>query len=111
MQERLVADPDGIPRCDCARPLKPDVVLFGEYLPATAIARAQELAATADLLLCIGTSLEVHPVADLPALTLAGGGALAIITQGATSFDRRAAVRLDGDVIADLQGVLAALAD
>ncbi len=30
---RMDADPDGIPRCDCGEPLKPDVVLFGELLP------------------------------------------------------------------------------
>ncbi len=111
VQDRLAGDPDGIPRCDCERPLKPDVVLFGEYLPAAALARAQELAAAADLLLCIGTSLEVHPVADLPELTLSAGGRIAIITKGRTPFDRRAAVRLDGDVVVELEAVLAALAD
>ena len=55
-----------VPRCDCGEPLKPDVVLFGEYLPEDALARAEQLAAGADLLLCIGTSLEVYPVAELP---------------------------------------------
>jgi NAD-dependent deacetylase len=33
VRERLAADPAGVPRCDCGRPLKPDVVLFGEWLP------------------------------------------------------------------------------
>jgi NAD-dependent deacetylase len=33
VRARLAADPAGIPRCDCGRPLKPDVVLFGEWLP------------------------------------------------------------------------------
>ena len=40
--------PRGVPRCDCAEPLKPDVVLFGEYLPEEALARAEELAGAAD---------------------------------------------------------------
>ena len=66
MRERLAAAPDGVPRCDCGEPLKPDVVLFGELLPERAFARAQALAATAALLLCIGSSLEVHPVASAP---------------------------------------------
>ena len=35
---RLAADARGVPRCDCGEPLKPDVVLFGEYLPADALA-------------------------------------------------------------------------
>ena len=55
-----------------ARPLKPDVVLFGEYLPVDALARAEQLAAGADLMLCIGSSLEVYPVAQLPAADAVG---------------------------------------
>ena len=64
VRRRIAEAADGVPRCeDCAAPLKPDVVLFGEWLPVPAIERAQALAASADVLLCIGTSLEVHPVA------------------------------------------------
>jgi len=101
---------DGVvPACDCGRPLKPDVVLFGELLPAAAIERASELASRADLLLCIGSSLEVHPVAGLPGLTLRAGGTLAIVTQGPTPWDDRAAIKLDGDVEHELRALLAAL--
>jgi NAD-dependent deacetylase len=109
VRARQAAAPDGVPRCDCERPLKPDVVLFGEYLPADALERAERLAAGADVMLCIGSSLEVYPVAQLPAVTLAAGGALAILTKGATQFDSRAAVKLSGDVVDELTAVLAAL--
>ncbi len=109
VRQRLEGDPEGMPRCDCGRPLKPGVVLFGEYLPVDAIARAETLAAGAELMLCIGSSLEVYPVAGLPETTLAAGGQIAILTQGATPFDRRAAVRMGGDVVAELEAVLAAL--
>jgi NAD-dependent deacetylase len=109
VRERLAQDPAGVPRCDCGAPLKPDVVLFGEWLPAAAIDRAFALAADADLLLCIGTSLEVHPVAELPAVTAAAGGAVAVVTQGPTPWDTRADVRLDGDVVAELNALVAAL--
>jgi NAD-dependent deacetylase len=98
-----------VPPCDCGRPLKPDVVLFGEFLPAAALARATDLAAAADLLLCIGSSLEVHPVAQLPGITLRHGGAVAIVTQGPTPYDEHAAVKLTGDVEAELQALVAAL--
>jgi NAD-dependent deacetylase len=84
VRSRQTADPDGIPRCDCGAPLKPDVVLFGEYLPVDQIAKAEQLAASADLMLCIGSSLEVYPVAELPLRTLARGGRIAILTKGAT---------------------------
>ncbi len=106
---RLEAADDGIPRCDQGHPLKPDVVLFGEYLDEAALSRASALAATADLLLCVGSSLEVYPVAGLPEITLDAGGTLAIATQGPTPFDAHAAVRLDGDAEQDLQAVLARL--
>ena len=98
-----------MPQCDCGRPLKPDVVLFGELLPADAIDRACELAAGADLLRCIGSSLEVHPVAGLPGLTLRAGGEVAIVTQGPTPLDDLASVRLGGDVEDELRALVAAL--
>ncbi len=108
-RRRLAADPEGVPRCDCGAPLKPDVVLFGELLDEAVIGRAGELAAGADLLLVVGSSLEVHPVAGLPELTLRTGGRLAIVTRSGTPFDRAADVKLDGDVVDELAGVLAAL--
>jgi NAD-dependent deacetylase len=106
---RLEADPAGVPRCDCGAPLKPDVTLFGELLDETALGRASDLASGADLLLAIGSSLEVFPVAGLPELTLTTGGRIAVITRSTTPFDRHAAVRLGGDVVEELDGVLAAL--
>jgi NAD-dependent deacetylase len=106
----LDASEEGVPRCEaCSRPLKPDVVLFGEMLPAAALARATELARRADLLLCIGSSLQVMPVAGLPELTLQAGGRLAIVTRSTTDYDSAASVRLDGDVEAELEALLRAL--
>jgi NAD-dependent deacetylase len=85
------------PRCpDCGAVLKPDVVFFGELLPEAAIDRAIQLAQRARLLLVVGSSLEVHPVAGLPFETLATGGALAIVNRGPTPLDAHADVRLDG---------------
>ena len=101
--------PDGVPRCECGAPLKPDVVLFGEYLPGHAVMRAEALATAADLMLCIGSSLEVYPVAELPETTLRSGGQIAIVTKSSTPFDRHAAVRMNGDVVDELEAVLAAL--
>jgi NAD-dependent deacetylase len=106
---RLAGDPGGVPRCDCGRPLKPDVVLFGEWLDEAVLEESYALAAGADVLLCIGSSLEVHPVAQLPAATRAKRGEVAVITQGPTPWDSRAAVKLDGDVVAELQALVAAL--
>ena len=62
-----------------------------------------------DLILCIGSSLEVQPVGALPLLTHESGGAIAILTQGRTPLDRLAAVRLDGDIVDELQALTTAL--
>jgi NAD-dependent deacetylase len=109
VRARLEAAPDGVPRCDCGRALKPDVVLFGEMLPEAAMERAYGLAAGADVLLCVGSSLEVWPVAELPQVTLDHGGAVAVVTIGPTPYDGRAAVKLSGDVVAELEAVVAGL--
>jgi len=101
---------DGVAICAaCGGPVKPDVVLFGEMLPEGAMQRAQALAAEADLMLCVGSSLVVHPAAALPELTLANGGALAIVTQGPTPYDEAAALKLSGEVDAELSALAAAL--
>ncbi len=109
-RSRIAAAGDGVPRCEsCGAPLKPDVVLFGELLDQAALERARALCAGADVLLCVGSSLEVHPVAGLPLLTDAAGGAVAILTQGPTPLDGIAQVRLRGDVVAELEALLAVL--
>jgi NAD-dependent deacetylase len=60
-------------------------------------------------MLCVGSSLEVYPVAGLPALTQGAGGRIALVTQGPTPYDADAEVKLDGDVVEELRAVLAAL--
>ena len=89
--------------------LKPGVVMFGEVLPATAIERAQQLAAEAGVLIAVGSSLEVHPVGGLPELTLAAGGAVAIVNRGSTPWDRYADVGIDagaGETLRALAGMV-----
>jgi NAD-dependent deacetylase len=103
-------DEEGVAVCAaCTSLVKPDVILFGELLPAEAMAEAEALAARADLLLCVGSSLEVYPVAELPSVTLARGGELAIVTKSPTPYDPDAAVRLEGDVAEELSAAISAL--
>ena len=105
--QELLAAQDDVPSCDrCAGVLKPDVVFFEEQLPAGAIDRASELAKSAGLLLIVGSTLEVHPVAGLPGLTVANGGRVAIINLGPTSFDRRATLKLEASAGETLGGVV-----
>jgi NAD-dependent deacetylase len=104
-------DADGVAVCStCRGAVKPDVVLFGELLPESAMARARQLAERAELMLCVGSSLAVHPVAALPRLTLERGGRLAIVTKGPTPYDDEAELKLDGEVDAELEALVATLA-
>jgi NAD-dependent deacetylase len=94
---RLLEEGESAPRCSaCGAVLKPDVVFFDEMLPQDAVDRAYELAAQARLLLVVGTSLEVWPVAELPLVTLLAGGKVAVVNEGPTSVDDQAEVKLTG---------------
>ncbi|HEV3403324.1 MAG TPA: Sir2 family NAD-dependent protein deacetylase, partial [Gaiellaceae bacterium] len=69
-----------------------DVVFFGELLPETALERAFELARAAGLLLVVGSTLEVYPVAGLPL----EAKRFAIVNVGPSALDRRAVLRVEG---------------
>src|SRR4051794_10534528 len=101
----LLRDAPAPPCPRCGRILKPDVVMFGELLPPAAIDRAFELAQRAALLLVVGSSLEVYPVAGLPRDTLAAGGRLAIVNRGTTPYDADATLRIDAAAGATLAAV------
>jgi NAD-dependent deacetylase len=105
----LLAEADAPPCPHCGVILKPDVVFFGELLPPGAVERAYELAHRARLLLVVGSSLEVYPIAALPDETLAAGGALAIVNRGRTPYDGRATLRVDGAAGEVLPAVVKAL--
>jgi NAD-dependent deacetylase len=89
----------------CGRILKPGVVLFGELLPAAAVDRATELARSAELMLVVGSSLEVWPVAGLPF----EARAVAIVNRGPTALDGRAVLRVDAPAGDTLAAVVEAL--
>ena len=80
-----------MPRCSrCSAVLKPAITFFGENLPAQALAEASAIAAKADLMLVLGTSLQVYPAASIPEITLGQGGKLVIVNDMATALDQRA---------------------
>ena len=95
-----------IPNCAaCGSVLKPGVVLFGELLPAEALDRATTLARSAELMLVVGSSLEVWPVAGLPL----EAAALAIVDVGPTALDEHAVLKIDGRAGETLSAVAAVL--
>ena len=100
----------GAPPCPrCGAILKPDVVMFGEPMPEVEIDSAFALARAAALLLVVGSSLEVWPVAGLPQETLDAGGAVAIVNRGPTPYDGRAVLKSDGAASEVLEAAVAAL--
>jgi NAD-dependent deacetylase len=108
-EEALAAG--AVPRCEqCGSPLKPDVVLFEELLPPDVFAAAERLCQGADLLLVVGSSLQVTPAAGLPRTVLDHGGCLLIINQEPTPFDSAAAVVLRGAAGALLPALVRRLA-
>jgi NAD-dependent deacetylase len=106
---QLLSDRSAPPCPRCGAVLKPGVVMFGELLPEREIDRAFELAREAGLLLVVGSSLEVHPVAGLPDTTLSSGGELAIVNRGPTPYDGIASVKMDAGAGETLAALAAAL--
>jgi NAD-dependent deacetylase len=105
----LLRDRPAPPCPRCGEILKPGVVMFGELLPEREIDRAFELAGEAGLLLVVGSSLEVHPVAGLPDTTLMAGGEVAIVNRGPTPYDGAASLRMEtgaGETLAALAAAL-----
>jgi NAD-dependent deacetylase len=99
-----------LPRCPgCGSALKPNVILFGEQLPAPALIAARREARRCDVMLIAGSSLEVYPAADLPMIARQAGAALIVINFAATPIDPIAQVVLHGDVVDVLPQLAAAL--
>lgn len=87
-----------IPRCaSCSAILKPSITLFEEMLPQKAWNQAENACRRADLILVVGSSLEVTPAAYLPVYALENHARLIIINLTATPLDRRADVLLRSD--------------
>ena len=76
--------------------LKPTVVLFGEALPQSALRQAQQLAMAADVVLIVGSSLQVYPAAGIPRLALQYGAELCIVNAEPTPYDEVAAAVIQG---------------
>ncbi len=88
-----------IPYCPaCGAILKPDMVLMGEQLPARTWLKANEASKRCDLMIVVGSSLEVLPVAGLPMRALENGAHLILLNHSQTYLDVRADVVLHEDV-------------
>jgi NAD-dependent deacetylase len=88
---RVFTDTGQVPRCaDCGGILKPNAIFYGEQLPYEAVREAERLFRETDLVLVIGSSLEVMPAALLPVGALNSGARLIIFNREPTYLDERA---------------------
>lgn len=95
---RKFLDDRQVPYCaECGGVIKPNVILFGEQLPIQQLLAAQDAARKADLVIVVGSSLEVAPASDIPVLALQNGAKLVIINLDTTHLDARADVLLHAD--------------
>ena len=85
--DRVRAGEEDPPCRDCGGILKSATISFGQPLVAEVIDRALRAAEAADLLLAVGTSLQVYPVASLVPLARAAGARVVIVNAEPTPFD------------------------
>ena len=84
---------DPPPRCpECNAFLRPDVIWFGETLPARELGAAMDAAARCDVFIAVGTSGLVYPAAGLPALALDAGATVLVVNPDATPLTSHPAV-------------------
>ncbi len=87
-----------VPRCPCGGPLKPDVVFFGENVPADRVARcyaAVEALGADGALLVAGSSLTVMSGLRFVKRAATGGTPIVIVNRGSTRGDELAAYKLE----------------
>jgi len=101
-----------LPTCHaCGGLLKPDVILFEEQLPREVWRKAEEEVRKCDLMIVIGSSLEVNPVAQLPYKVVSQGGKLVIINEQTTYMNARADLVFSSDAAKVLPEILERLQD
>ncbi len=85
------------PRCPhCGGLLRPDVVWFGEMLPAGVLRAAEEAAVSAEVFFSIGTSSLVYPATDLPLIALRAGATIVEINPQPTPLSLHVTFSLNG---------------
>jgi NAD-dependent deacetylase len=107
--EKFLADGD-VPTCEvCGGVMKPNVVLFGEMLPVRVMYEADLESKQCDVMLIIGSSLEVAPASDLPLIAKKNGASLIIVNKSSTIVDSQSTVVLRDDVATVLPLVVEAI--
>lgn len=106
IQERLLSG-ELAPACpSCSGPIKPATISFGQAMPEEAMARAYECVKACDLLLMVGSSLQVEPAASIPREARRNGAKLIFINRTETPWDEIADIIFRenaGDVLSKIE--------
>lgn len=87
-----------VPRCaECGGVVKPNVILLGELLPVAVMAKARKQAVACDLMLVVGSSLEMAPAGELPLMAKRAGARLIFVNLSSTPFDNMADMIIQAD--------------
>jgi NAD-dependent deacetylase len=105
--QKIDESTERVPYCECGGVYKPDVVLFGEML--SNLDQAIYESERADLMLTVGSSLQVSPANMLPQYCLDRGGKLVIINFMSTHLDYLAKIVVKEDVCDFLPAVIEVL--
>ncbi|KAK9689530.1 hypothetical protein RND81_09G065000 [Saponaria officinalis] len=93
-------------RCSCGVRLRDSVLDWEDALPPKEMNAAEKHCRMADLVLCLGTSLQITPACNLPLKCLRGGGKIVIVNLQKTPKDKKASLVIRGLVDKVIVGVM-----
>ena len=86
------------PQCACGGWIKPATISFGQAMPQRAMQRAEQATRAADLVLVLGSSLQVYPAAGFPELACELGTELVILNREPTPLDAHASLVIHDEI-------------
>jgi NAD-dependent deacetylase len=104
--DRVRAGEEDPPCRSCGGILKSATISFGQGLVAHDLQRADEAARRADVLLAVGSTLGVYPIANVVPIAKAHGATVIIVNGGPTEMDDLADIRLEGSIAELLPAVI-----
>lgn len=105
VQQRIEAG-DPAPECQCGGYLKSDTISFGQAMPVEAVEKAVELSRNCDLFIVVGSTLIVHPAAQMPYYAKENGAFLVVLNLSETPCDKMCDVLIRGKAGEVLQPIL-----
>jgi NAD-dependent deacetylase len=86
--------------------MKSATIMFGQSLVTADLMRAEIAAKEAEVMLAVGTSLMVYPIAGMVQVALEAGRSVVIVNAQSTPFDQQATVVVQGSASAVLPAIL-----